>query len=270
MLLRTATLMTLLPAANHWQNITLSARILALAIPQDLFIAMQALFCLSFVRFALPRRLSRGWCVLFASLATLLYLIIHSYLLVDFVLYIKTGLRMDYSFLGFLSEAKSFASSAWAIGLGSLAVGFVALLVVGGMIYRLFRQMAESLRFSWPIAAAFPVVAVLAAASRDALPDQLGYAMDNVVLADEMKLIAHWIDGEPALSSATESEALQWLEPQGENFRRVSPNYPLLKYTDGFYGEKQFEIRIATEERPHVVFLFLESFRAADIGVLGG
>jgi len=54
-----------------------------------------------------------------------------------------------------------------------------------------------------------------------------------------------------------------FLIPPAENCRYLSPHFPLLKYTTGFFGPKLFEI--PHPERLHVVFLFLESFRAHDV-----
>src|SRR5688500_9386438 len=64
--------------------------------------------------------------------------------------------------------------------------------------------------------------------------------------------------------------ALPIFEPRGERFTRLSSRFPLLKRTEGFAGEKIFDVRIEPADRPHVLMLFMESFRAADVGVLGG
>lgn len=49
---------------------------------------------------------------------------------------------------------------------------------------------------------------------------------------------------------------------------RLDPKYPLLRHTYGFTGKKRFELNRG--EKPHVIFLFLESFRAKNVGSLGG
>ncbi len=43
-----------------------------------------------------------------------------------------------------------------------------------------------------------------------------------------------------------------------------SSDYPLLRYTAGFKGEKAFNIVLRPREKPHVIFLFFESLRAKD------
>lgn len=48
----------------------------------------------------------------------------------------------------------------------------------------------------------------------------------------------------------------------------VDPKYPLLRRTNGFTGEKRFDLQRG--EKPHLIFVFLESFRAKNVGCLGG
>jgi len=134
--------------------------------------------------------------------------------------------------------------------------------------FGMFRRQMPEVRLSWPLATVFPIIVLLVANSRDALPPDLAYHVENAILADEVRFIASLT--EAATQEVEEKEVLRWLEPQAETFRRVSAEYPLLKHTEGFVGDKQFDLQIAPDERPHVVFLFLESFRAADVGVLGG
>ena len=55
-----------------------------------------------------------------------------------------------------------------------------------------------------------------------------------------------------------------------EKSHTPSSEYPLYKYTQGFTGEKVFELKQDSEKKPHVIFLFLESFRSQNIGCLGG
>lgn len=49
--------------------------------------------------------------------------------------------------------------------------------------------------------------------------------------------------------------------------RYISPEYPLLRKTISFTGPKLFDI--APGEKPHIIFLFLESFRAMNVGCMG-
>ncbi len=49
----------------------------------------------------------------------------------------------------------------------------------------------------------------------------------------------------------------------------LSPKYPALRKTISFKGKKQFEIPLSLDEKPNVILLFLESFRAKNVGCLG-
>jgi phosphoglycerol transferase MdoB-like AlkP superfamily enzyme len=137
------------------------------------------------------------------------------------------------------------------------------------MAFRMFHRQMLSLRLSLPLLVAFPLVATLVIGTRNTLPPDLAYHVENAIYADEARLVAKLTSGR-ARDVADPQEVLAWLGPKAEKFRRVPGEYPLLKHTEGFEGEKLFELDIPSGEQPHVVFLFLESFRAADIGVLGG
>jgi arylsulfatase A-like enzyme len=277
-LFRAATLLTLLPLRSAWLNgelwplVAPALRVLALALPQDALIALQALLVIVALKSLMPRWLAERLSAVWACFATLLFLAVQSYLLFDFLLHLKTGLRMEYDFLAFFVEAKSFVSSAWEVGLAGLAIGAAALVIGARIAYRVFVDQMPSLRLSWPLVASFPLVALLVANTRDSLPSDLAYQLENAILADEARFIARLANEPSRAADVSTEEILRWLEPQAETFRRAAENdqYPLLKYTEGFRGEKQFELELKPGERPHVVFLFLESFRAADVGVLGG
>lgn len=62
------------------------------------------------------------------------------------------------------------------------------------------------------------------------------------------------------------NETYHWRFPT-EIGKLINPKYPLLRKTLGFKGEKRFERKI--QPNPNVIFIFLESFRAKNVGVLG-
>jgi len=51
---------------------------------------------------------------------------------------------------------------------------------------------------------------------------------------------------------------------ENETFYKVNNHYPLEKYTTGFFGKKVFSL--PPKKKPHVVFIYLESFRSSDVG----
>lgn len=52
-------------------------------------------------------------------------------------------------------------------------------------------------------------------------------------------------------------------KPENEVFYKYNPTYPLEKFTKNFTGEKLFSI---PGDKPHVVFVYLESFRESEVG----
>ncbi len=59
--------------------------------------------------------------------------------------------------------------------------------------------------------------------------------------------------------------ALDKLPKFQEKALYLSKEYPLLRSTREFLGEKQFDLQLDPKERPHVIFCFLESFRAKSL-----
>src|SRR6185436_3870096 len=133
-------------------------------------------------------------------------------------------------------EAKSFASSAKEMGLAGAAIGGLVLLVVSRMAYRSFHRQMASLRLSFPLLVAFPLVVVLVAGTRHTLPPDLAYQVENAIYADEARLVVRLTRGRAG--EVDQQEVVRWLEPKAEKFRHVSNEYPLLKHTEGFEGEK--------------------------------
>jgi arylsulfatase A-like enzyme len=69
----------------------------------------------------------------------------------------------------------------------------------------------------------------------------------------------------------THSTVPEELIPKCETFTKIDDEkYPLLKITEGFTGKKQFTYtKKSSLEKPNIVFIFLESFRAKNVGCLG-
>ncbi|MBI1902406.1 MAG: LTA synthase family protein [Planctomycetia bacterium] len=270
-LLRAVTLVSLWPQfPDAAELVRAGGRAMLFAIPQDAFIAIQAMWLVLAARWLLFPMGHRWRQFAAVALATALFAAAQFYVLFDFLLFNKTSLRMDYAFMQFAGDLGTMASSAWALGLGGLAVGVAAIAVCLRMLYRFFRARVPELRPSWSMALAIPAVGAIAVVARLGLDAQVRYATANVLLDDETRFVSRTLLDPVDLMGGDDRRALALLTPQAEVFRRVSPDYPLLKETLGFTGEKQFDVSIAPSERPHVVFLFMESFRGVDVGALGG
>lgn len=239
---------------------------LGLGLLQDAFIALQALGVMLLIRRLLPGRSTWMW--VGGALLTLFT----TYYLFDFLLFWNIDLRMNASFLQFIRDADSFVDSANDVGIGWL-VGFI-LLFVSAIVYafRKSQPRFDALQLSPAVALLALGVSGGAVASVLIAPGELMYRANNVILTDEIEGIYALLGIEdPLLELAKETDgSIVIPEPAGERFSYVDPkNYPILKETQGFTGNKRFDIRVEPEERPHVVILVMESFRALDIGAYG-
>jgi len=243
---------------------------LLLVLVQNLFVAQQILLLILGVRMLLSRMASSSRDRLCAAATAAIFGLMHFYLLFDFLLYCKTAVRVDVAFLSFLPMWGSFVSSAWELGLGGLAAGTVAILIALRRVYGYGRRNVGQLRWTWAMGLSFPILGLLAVLGRQLQPALLDYSVGNVILANQTQVARGLLERIVGRGTFDEATALEYVVPKAEHFERVSAEYPLLKRTTGFVGPRQFDLRIGPDERPHVIFLFMESFRAADIGVLGG
>ena len=86
-------------------------------------------------------------------------------------------------------------------------------------------------------------VAVIAAIGARLLPKNIAYGVNNLLFEEQMKLF---------------SKRKKTIESPIEN-------YPLWKKTSGFSATEQFEVKIDSGEKPHVMLIFLESFAASAV-----
>ena len=195
----------------------------------------------------------------------------HLYYLLDLLLYLSLRIRMSVTFFELLKFPKPFLDSAWAAGLGPLIAGATLVLGTGALVawggFALLPSARwPSARLRWVIVAVWLVTA----AGTERLPRTTHYAASNIVFRDLFRSVYDREDqwSEPTARQDTDV-ITAYLTPQGESFRYLDPEYPLLKHTDGFTGPTHFDVAEPDERPPHIVLLFMESFRAADVGALG-
>jgi len=246
------------------------AYVTATCLPQDILVALEALLVLVATRALVGRVAPRHSNSATTFVATALFFLAHIYLLCDFLLHTKIGIRMDPVFFDFLATASTFMSSAVEIGLFGIVAGIMATLVVTVLAALALRSLVGDLSVSRRSLLAIPAVLLLAVAGHWLLPSQVRYAASNAIYYQQSRWLAGLAGFGELARPIDRDKAARWLTPECEQFDRPDPRYPLLKHTNGFFGARQFDIRIREDERPHVVLLFMESFRAADIGVLGG
>lgn len=237
---------------------------------QDALVALEALLLFAALRVVAERLWPGRWVKPLALACVALFVGTQLYLVFDFELYRKTGVRVDPSFWEFLPVVTTFSASARHLGVTGLAFGVVVLLGFAPRVFAWVKEDLPGLTFTRPVLWAVPVVSLAAALARQGVAAQTSYAMDNLLVEDQARLLAAIARVDHPSLLGDENVARSLLAPKAERWAPVAPQYPLLKRTTGFFGPKQFELPIAAGERPHVVLLFLESFRAADVGVLGG
>ena len=186
-------------------------------LPLDLAIALQAWLVVLIFR-KVSRTKSPHWV---ASIATILFFLVHAYLWFDFLLYRDTGLRMQFEFFGFLTAADSFTSSLSSFGTGVAVAGVVILLITLGVVYRLFLKGADEFQFSSVGTIMLVVLTALGLYCRSAAPSLMmaDYMFGNAAARSQILYAEHWV-GRDSLASmdADAEQAANFLTPVAEDF----------------------------------------------------
>jgi phosphoglycerol transferase MdoB-like AlkP superfamily enzyme len=163
------------------------------------------------------------------------------------------------SYCRHLTHPRSFISSAKELGLKSFIISFVLFSFFNAIpfIFLSKVQLSFLLYFFYFIS--------LISFSSIFLPHKLTYSTNNVLFQLEENLFLSVIS---LWNHFFVKRKEKHINIKNENSHNLFPNYPLLRFTKSFSGEKLFDIKIEKEEKPHVIFLFLESFRAKNIGCL--
>ncbi|MBI2377080.1 MAG: LTA synthase family protein [Deltaproteobacteria bacterium] len=244
-----------------WQGEDLAARatVSAFGLSQDALVAFECMLLLQLVSRATPSAR--------VSSAVALFGLVQGYLLLDLLLFAGTGVRMNAKLLYFVGSARELYDSAEDVGLTRLIVGAIGLVGLAVVAFR--RPYGQS---PPPAAAAPELAAAGVALLASVAVTQLGtrYYSSNTIIADQLEAVTRALHLDRGVGSWVAVRIPPDLSPRNERFDRVSPNYPLLKDTKGFDGPTTFNLELSPGEKPHVVVVFLESFRAKDVGALGG
>ena len=198
------------------------------------------------------------------ALTSLIFLVINSYYIFDFFVFWQTGIRIDYQLLRFLLEFRSFLNSTDIFLLKIFLLSLSVLFILTIAFFLFVSKNSAQLQLRKKTVISFIFIFSLSVFLFVPFNSSRNYTFNNLILNDQVKFIKNKIT-----TSYTWQDTKK-IFCQNENFELVSDKNRLLKYTNGFSGDKQFSIDIEQDQRPHIIFLFLESFRAQDIGVLGG
>ncbi|MCB1110060.1 MAG: sulfatase-like hydrolase/transferase [Chlamydiia bacterium] len=233
---------------------------------QDLFVAFQQLFLLALVQTAIPA--SRDyifWVVVVASS------LMQFYLIFDAFLHRKTAMRMEISFLSFFNDARCFWDSAKEKKIWRFLPGALVFLSLPLYTYWYCWQELGVLQFHKEWLSLGGILAMVAVLGSVFLPKKLSYATDHIIFQHEMWFVRKLLRFIKRKHDRTDLGYLVRARFHRENEKMHTPSseYPLYKYTQGFSGEKVFDVRVEGKQRPHVIFLFLESFRSHNVGYFG-
>ncbi len=193
------------------------------------------------------------------------YFLFYSFVLVDACLYHKLQLRFDFSFISAFREVNSFFDSVKTTEM---------VLFLGGCLFSavfpfsLITLLKDDLSVLQDIGF---LLLMLALAGFGTLASYFVYAksdlysFENLILRQVRRGLERWWN---VLFRGNNKEDLSFLKSKNERCHYLDTAAPLLKCTTGFFGEKQCSIDVKKGERPHVIFLFLESFRSQEISSL--
>ncbi len=235
---------------------------------QDAFLAWQGIFLVMLLKAFLPFAFPFLFWVL-----SLGYFLIQIDLIFDAFLYHKTSMRFDVSFFAFLSDLKSFWDSAKARGVWMFIGIGIGMLIINLTTISFLHSHMQAFALSSPFLWTGLALTVASIAGHALLPRRVAYSNSNTLLMQELWLLRKGF----STLFASIHFSKKFIMPNkalffndSEDFTLITPEYPILKYTRGFTGPKTCDVRIDQDEKPNVILLFMESWRSADVGILGG
>ncbi len=233
---------------------------------QDLFISFQQLFLIVLFGTIFPfAKESLFWIFVIGST------LIQVHLIVDAILHRRAAIRMEVSFFSLLNDVRCFWDSAKEKKIWRFFPIALVFLAFPTFTYWNCWEGIQELKFQsdWLMLGTF--LGIIGVIGHFFLPKKLSYATDQIVFQHELWYIRKLLRFIKRKNDRTDMGYLVQSRFQSHNEKKSTPSseYPLFKYTQGFSGEKAFEIKVKEDETPHVIFLFMESFRARNVGALG-
>lgn len=194
-------------------------------------------------------------------------------ILLDAFIYKGAKLRFEAPFYAFMNDIGCFWDSAKEKGIALLyPIGAVFLALVPVGFYKI--EAAAEFSFITPFFfTCYVAISCLSILGASTLPKKRCYHLDNAFFAQIVwivKKLFTFVVRRHNFIKAKELSSKKIFTPQNEKYSTVSSLYPLLKFTNGFTGDYQCDVKVDEGERPHIVFLFMESLRAKDTGVIKG
>jgi len=237
---------------------------------QDIFLALEIYIILGLIGlFGAKKHGPFRW-VLFA-VSSLLFSLLHIYLFIDIFLVLNLGIRVHNVFFYFFSDMAPFVDSAKELGLSQFLVLVILAVTVSAMVFYNYFKNFQAPRLNF-VSAILAAGALVTAIFLSRIPShKVKYYSTSPAFAHQCAFVNQLLPGKDADSSQFPKSDILSILPSNhiEEFSFVSEEFPLLKMTNRFKGPKNFHLKVDKNEKPHLIFLFLESFRAQDGGVLG-
>ena len=234
---------------------------------QDFFVSFEQIFLFVLLKTLFPfLTVYLFWIfVLFSSLLQI-------HIIFDAFLHRNSKIRMEISFFSFIDDVRCFWDSAKEKKIWRFIPGALFFLLFPLFAYLLAKDFLISLNFSRDWIEQGLLLGGIGTIALIFLPSKLSYVIDHIVFQNQIWFLQKLYRFFKRKNDRTELQYLikESFKPKNEKRSYLSSEYPLYKYTHGFTGEKTFEISLDSKEKPHVILLFLESFRAKDVGCLGG
>ena len=174
---------------------------------------------------------------------------------IDTLLYTSLQIHMKLSFLRYILSIRQFLSSALSEGLLRIA----AIAVIGIISFLSLLLLIEKPEFnlfflSLALISLIPLIASLM----------------NKHKAGMYEFHSFWIRELFARGSGIRStyQGLPFI-PTNEEYILLSEKYPLYRITKNYHGIQSAPFKRVQDQKPHVVIVSMESFRAKDIGAYG-
>jgi hypothetical protein len=236
---------------------------LALTAGQEIFVALEV----AWLVIALVRVTGRQmW--LAGLLLGLVSTGLHLYLLVDDLLLRNALFRLRRYFAAHARHWSLYAKSAESMGLTPLKLLGLAL-ACGAASTGV--SLWACLRFGPPAPSGGLGVATLAAlglawGSLRVLPRAAIFRVGNILFLEQHDWATEQWE-RLKRDQLRAPEVSRWIS--GERFTALDATRPLWRRTEAFEGESVIDLNLADDAPAHVLLLFLESFRAANVGVIG-
>jgi arylsulfatase A-like enzyme len=191
------------------------------------------------------------------------------YLIADHILVLKCRFRLRHCFAPHVFHLSNYTKSAAALGVKRWPLVLVPVLAAACCFSGMLAVTGPAGSSQLTLLLGLGSLASFGAAlyAERCLPAKTAWIINNILYSEQCELVREWW---------TQFKSV-WEEPvagkdfaEQEQYVQTKPGYPLCRETRAYTGERQFDLTLAGTERPHVLLLFMESFRAANIGVIGG